>query len=308
GRTIQVADKGLNCAENIFEARKHGDGYLFSKSVKILPEKDQKWVLLETDYKIVRDEKGKEKYRWKEWIETFHYQFKISETGKMKKFSVKEKRIVLYNPNLARKKKIEINRRVEKAKKLVHSSAKKSEYGEAAKYITIRSVDEDGVINEEKPVIEINQKAIEKDLRLAGYNLLVTSETKMKAEEIYKTYHQLWKIEDTFRVMKSELDTRPIYLQKPERIYGHFLVCYITILLTRIFQIKILKDRYKNSEIYDLFHNLKVTQTQKIYVNCSQSSKLLEDMSRIYNLPLTNYYLDKNQIKKVLSYRLTPIA
>ena len=46
GRTIQIADKGLNCAENIFHALKNGDGYIFSKSVKMLPETEKTWVLL----------------------------------------------------------------------------------------------------------------------------------------------------------------------------------------------------------------------------------------------------------------------
>ena len=47
GRTIQVADKGLNCFQNILHALKAGDGYIFSKSVKTLPETEKRWVLLE---------------------------------------------------------------------------------------------------------------------------------------------------------------------------------------------------------------------------------------------------------------------
>ena len=56
--------------------------------------------------------------------------------------------------------------------------------------------------------------------------MLVTSETEMEEKEIYKVYHQLWRIEESFRILKSELDARPVYLQDGNRIKGHFLVCY----------------------------------------------------------------------------------
>ncbi len=65
GKTIQVADKGLNCSENILHAVKSGDGYLFSKSVKQLPETEQVWVLLGNDYRDVKNEKGELLYRIK---------------------------------------------------------------------------------------------------------------------------------------------------------------------------------------------------------------------------------------------------
>ncbi len=55
GRTVQVADKALNCARNIHNALKNGDGYLFSKSVKGLPQKEITWVLLEDGFTEVLD-------------------------------------------------------------------------------------------------------------------------------------------------------------------------------------------------------------------------------------------------------------
>ena len=71
GRTIQIADKGLNCSENIFHAVKNGDGYIFSKSVKQLPEKEKTWVLLPNDYRDVKNAKGDVLYRIKECIDDY---------------------------------------------------------------------------------------------------------------------------------------------------------------------------------------------------------------------------------------------
>lgn len=59
GKTIHVADKGLNCTQNIAFSKENGDGYLFSKSVKTLPEKEKKWVLLDNeDWKEIKNDEG----------------------------------------------------------------------------------------------------------------------------------------------------------------------------------------------------------------------------------------------------------
>ncbi len=74
-------------------------------------------------------------YRTKERVDEFEYKFKDSETGKIKKFKITEKRIVTFNPKLAKKQIYEINKEVEKAKLLKASQAKRSEYGDSAKYV-----------------------------------------------------------------------------------------------------------------------------------------------------------------------------
>ena len=125
GKTIQVADKGLNCARNIYAAVKEaGDGYIFSKSIhgRNLSEKEKIWVVLENDkniWKDYTDKDGKLLYRLKSCVDTFSYQFKETdpETGEeiVTAFPVREKRIVSYNPALAKKQKAEILKMAEKA-------------------------------------------------------------------------------------------------------------------------------------------------------------------------------------------------
>lgn len=171
GKTIHVADKGLNCAKNIAFSKKNGDGYLFSKSVKGLPETEKTWGLLDDGFKEVKDKKGTLLYRYKSCIDEFPY--KVEHEGNEYIVKLTEKRLLTFNPSLASKKKYEINRMVEKAKSLTTSQAKKAEFGESGKYVNF--IDKDG----EKAAVSINQEAIDKDLKLAGYNLLVTSETQM---------------------------------------------------------------------------------------------------------------------------------
>ena len=300
GRTIQVADKGLNCFNNIMHALKSGDGYIFSKSVKNLPETEKTWVLLENDYVDVKNKKGEVLYRIKDCVDDFSYTY-TDDTGHKKTLKLTEKRIVTFNPKLAEKQTYEINRQVEKAKKLRACEAKKSEYGDSSKYVTFVFTDKKGTKTTGKSKVEINEKAIENAKKLAGYNMLITSEIRMTASEIYAAYHNLWRIEESFRIMKSQLDARPVFMQKQETITGHFLICYLAVLLTRLLQIHTLKDEYGTEEIFDFIRDFRIAKiADRKYINLTRSSSFIKELSCLTGLPLTSYFLGNEYINKML--------
>jgi len=193
---------------------------------------------------------------------------------------------------------------VEKAKKLKASQAKKSEFGECSKYVTFGCADPKGNAIDGKVRVTINRDAIDKDLKLAGYNLLVTSETKMKASDIYNTYHNLWRIEESFKMMKSYLDARPVYLQKTASIHGHFLVCYLSVLLIRLLQFKVLKNKYCTEKLIKFIREFRVVKLERDrYVNITSSSKFIKSLAAELGLPITNYFLNESQIKMMLKHK-----
>ena len=304
GRTIQIADKGLNCAENIFHAFKNGDGYIFSKSVKQLSEMERTWVLLPNDYRDVKNANGDVLYRIKECVDDFEYKFTDSETGTVKKFKITEKRIVTYNPKLAKKQVYEINKEVEKAKLLKASQAKKSKYGDSARYVVFTAADKKGNDTDGKVKVTMNEALIKKSLELAGYNMLVTSEISMTDKDVYDAYHNLWRIEESFRIMKSQLDARPIYLKKEDTIIGHFLICYLAVLLTRLLLFKILKNNYCSEELFEFVHDFRVAKiSDRKYINLSCGTTFIKEFAELCSLPLTSYFLSHSDIKKMLSHR-----
>lgn len=303
GKTIQVADKGLNCAENIIHALKAGDGYIFSKSVKLLPETEVTWVLLDNDYRDITDKNGNLLYRIKECIDDFTYSL-TDATGKKRKVQLREKRVVTFNPKLAEKQTLEIKKQVEKAIALKTAKAKKSEYGDCAKYVTFITTDKKGNETNGTVKVVLNEDVINKSLKLAGYNLLVSSETRMSATEIYSAYHNLWRIEESFRIMKSQLDARPVYLQKEDTITGHFLICYLAVLLTRLLQFKILKNEYCSEELFDFIHDFRVVKiSDRKYINLTRATNFIKEFAALVGLPLTSYFLSDGEIKKMLSHR-----
>ncbi len=304
GRTIRVADKGLNCADNIMHALRDKDGYIFSKSVKQMPKKEQEWVLLANDYESVLDEKGDLLYQIKSCIDDFPYKVKLDD-GSKQEVLLQEKRIVTYNPKLARKKHIEIKRQLEKAQRLSLSMAKRSEYGDSAKYVNFTSLGADGKETGRKAGVSLNRQAIEKDLRLAGYNCIVTSEIKMDAREIYGVYHNLWRIEESFKVMKSYLDARPVFVQHPDSIAGHFLICYLSILLLRLFQFKVLDNQVSSETIIHFIRNFRAVKcSPRKWINITKNSQFLKDFAQQSGLPLTNYFLTSAQLKAIFQKKL----
>ena len=181
--------------------------------------------------------------------------------------------------------------------------ARRSEYGECSKYVTFKSTSK-GKETDDKVKAVINADMINEDLDLAGYNLLVTSETKMKALDIYTTYHNLWRIEESFRIMKSDLDARPVFLQKEETIKGHFLICYLTVLLERIFQFHILQNKYSSSDLFRFFRDFKVVENNGKYINVTIGNDFITQLAQLTSLPLNHYSLSQRQIKKVLNFKL----
>ena len=307
GKTIQVADKGLNCARNIYAAVKEAnDGYIFSKSIhgKNLSEKEKKWVLLENDTNVFSnyiDERGNISFRLKSCIDSFDYSFKEidPETRKERvtKFTVKEKRIVSYNPNLAKKQRLEIMKMVDKASKFsTYKNIAKDELGDCAKYLDIITKDSTG--KKIKPIIDLNKSKIDEDLKYAGYNLLVTSEIDMEPLQVYKTYHSLWKIEESFRLTKSYLDAGPVYLQKKETIYGHFLICYLSLFLLRVLEIKCFKNKINSYDLINFMRDFRVVNKgDNTYINISRDQAVNEKVKKLVGFSnLDALYLTKAEV------------
>lgn len=309
-RIVQVADKGLNCARNIYAASKEAnDGYIFSKSVhgKNLSKQEKQWVLLENENNIwneVKDSNGKLVYKYKECIDTFKYKF-TNEEGKCVEFNVKEKRVVSYNPSLARKQKAQIQKQIDKAIAISSlKQASKEEYGDSIKYVNFTSIDKEGEVV--KSIPSLNQEKIDEDLSFAGYNLLVTSEINKSAQDIYNTYHGLWRIEESFRVMKTYLEARPVYLQNKESIYGHFTICYMALTILRLIELKVFNDELPIGQIIEFIRNYNITETlEGSFINNATKSNTLSIIQKRYGLSkLDNIQLRKKDVENILTSEL----
>ena len=103
--------------------------------------------------------------------------------------------------------------------------------------------------------------------------------------------------------MKSQLDARPVFLQKENTIKGHFLVCYLAVLLLRLLQFKVFKNKFSSEDIMNFvreFRTVRVSDYKSI--NLSRASDFIDDLASIL-LPCNSYYLSNSDIKLMLNHR-----
>lgn len=226
------------------------------------------------------------------------YTYNLEENGQKRTFTIKEKRVVTYNPSLAKKQLLEIEKLAREASELCLYKAKKDEFGECSKYVDFKGID--GT----KASVSLNIKKIEEDRKLCGYNLMVTSELNLSSSEIYKIYHNLWRIEESFRIMKSELDASTVYLQKKNTIYGHFLICYLAVLLTRVVQIHELKDQNSYAELFKFIRDFRLVKSKDLYTNMATSTEFINKLGQLTKLPLTDAVLTQRKFDKIMNFKI----
>lgn len=124
----------------------------------------------------------------------------------------------------------------------------------------------------------------------------------MKVEEVVEAYHGLWRIEESFRILKSYLEARPVYVQNRESIHGHFLICYFALTALRLIEIKGYGDRVPMGRIVDAIRDYRVTETREgSYVAHSMPRgevEMLIDGTGLRKLECA--YLTKKDVKAIL--------
>ena len=237
-RVIVVADKGLNCSQNIAACVAKGDGFIFSQSIRGTKSGSsiRKWVLDKSGYDV------HEGYKIKsiQGSKTVHLKAEDCDNGKAQDVKVDVKYVAKWSAKYEARAKKKRAQAIEKARQLIknpeaYSSA--TSYG-AAKYVENLHFDKESgeIVTGFK--LRLNEKAIKEDEALDGYYLIVTSETNLSDEKINDAYHELWRIEETFKITKTEIETRPVYVRKKDHIEAHFLTCYIALVILRLLQLE----------------------------------------------------------------------
>ncbi len=242
-RAIVVADKGLNSGENKAYNIIKGDGYIFSRSlrgtkadkeVKTYALNEEGYIWINEDYKI-----KSRIYPTDIWV--------TNKDGKRVKVNIDEKHIIFYSEKHARRTKHKRNEVISKALELINSPSKyaKTENYGVLKYIKGMKLDrKTGELSLEKknsiPVLD--EELIREEEKFDGYYSIVSSELDMSDTDIIETYKGLWKIEESFKITKTILKTRPIYVKTEAHIEAHFLSCFISLLIVRILEMKLQKQ------------------------------------------------------------------
>lgn len=269
-RYIYVSDKGIGKGGNSKYTVENGNGYLVSKSVRGSTKEEKQWIRSEEDYVYKSDDF---KIKTRTYVKTYTLEdgTKLKSSEKIvsywsKKFYEREyeEQKSFYDTLkqiIDKPESFPINRlNNSKIKKYLNNKVLNDTNGEILNY------------NQLKAIVDMDK--VNEDLSLLGWYSIITSETYMDERKIIDTYHNLVEIEDQFRVMKSTLETRPIYVRTDEHIVAHLTICTISLILLRLIQ-KQIKEKHNK--------NLSANRIQ-VSLNKWQIEKLADEYHRFNNI------------------------
>ena len=292
GRIVVVADNGMNTQENKFLITEKGNGYIVSKSVKKSWTKIGSWALENDGYTEIK-KGGETVFKYKSQINEIELVYKNLDGTKSKKI-VKEKEIIYWS-------KKHYERELHQNKKFIeylesckeHPDKLKDKQRKSQEFIKTVDVNpETGEIIHPEKVIVFLDKKLEKYKETMGFYSIVTSERDEDDKEIINRYHGLSRIEDSFRIIKSDLEGRPIYVWTEEHIKAHFLICFIALTIIRILQYKILKSENKSTLNVDGWEQGITADKLKDTLNNFKADQVYSDYYKITSI--------NNEIDKIL--------
>lgn len=258
---VICTDAGLSSDANR-KFNNYGErSFITTQSIKKLKSELKEWCLSPDGWELegsrkkynISDLKDNEENRKK----IFYKQKYIEGYDEDRDISFNQTLIVTYSLKYKIYQKTLRDRQIERAKKYLEhpSTADKRAQTDAKRFIKKTPYTGDGEIAS-KAKYEINEDAIAEESRYDGFYAVCTNLDDDPAD-IAKINHDRWEIEESFRIMKTEFEARPVYLQRDDRIEAHFLTCFIALMIYRILE-KQLDDEYTCSELIKTMKEMKM--------------------------------------------------
>lgn len=227
-------------------------------------------------------------------------QYKNGKTKKVKsKGNLKQRIIVTYSRKMAEYQKTVRNRQIERAKKiLVNMDPDNFKKGPNDVTRFIKS-------DKEKKNYYLDEARIEEEAKYDGFYAVATNIFDMKETEVLDIQSRRYKIEDCFRVLKTNFSSRPVYHRKENRIKAHFLICYTALLIYRLLEVKLDRNKthFTTEQIIETLQNMNVVNCSDMYYQaCYTGSDVLDSLEQLFDLKLSRkYYQPKtlNKFKKI---------
>ena len=284
-KVIVAADRGLNSGKNLLLLKELGLDYVMAYKLKGA-KKEIKEKLFEDGYTIEKEFK----YKLIEHVK------EIRVDGKVEK--IQDNLLLGYSVKRAKKDKADRQRLLDKADKLLNNpSMMKQELKKGGKkFIKVTKGNLD---------IELDVKQIEEAEKMDGFFAIEYSQKELTGREVREIYGSLWKIEDSFRVLKTNLEARPIFVWSEKRIRAHFLICYLALVIERYLE-KLLKDNNVNlstAKIQEAIRNTMLGSVETLmgdyYIKDAESKEYLDIINsvKMNKIPLVGYVSD---IKKCI--------
>ena len=296
GKVVVVADKGMTTGDNIWYTLSSGDGYVFSMSVRGADRELKDYVLNEDGYEWLGSEYKRKSRLYPRTIQV------TSTSGKKLMKNVDEKQVVFYSEKYDKRAKAERAATIAKAQDLMAHPGKytrATSHGAAGYIKNIDFDKETGEILKTSKTLELDLEKLQAEEALDGYYVIVTSEYKESSDQIIEMYRGLWKIEESFRVTKSDLEARPVYVSREDHIQAHFLTCFVALVIARVIEMKT-EHKYSITKILESLGKAEGTHLQQNYYLFDYYDNVLKDIGEKTDIDFSKKMLSLGEIKKYL--------
>lgn len=303
-RVVVVGDKGNNCSANIAALVARGDGFVYSQSIRGTKSDTElkNWVLSDDGYECAANADGYVTYKVKS-RQGYKTVSVADPNGSKRKVDVEVKYVAFWSEKYEKRARKERQAAIDKAKRLIGDPGAYTaamHFG-AAKYVKGLNVDgKTGELLEAATALEFDEDRLAADEACDGYYCIVTSETGMADGDVIEAYRGLWRIEESFKVTKSDLETRPVYVSRQEHIEAHFLTCYVALCILRVIQ-ALTGGRYSAAAIAGELAAMCGTRLEGNWWRFDYRSDATDDLCRMAGIDLTRQNMQLKDIKAVFS-------
>jgi len=319
-RYIVVSDNALFSGDNLREILINGNGFIVAYSLKAGKDELKAFAFDPSGYSfmdtVLDPATGKQSKQLRQWDpdhpeadEVFRIKEKIlpfeiqlsNLHGKKQTYKLDAvKLVVTYSPEYAAKARQERERTIEKTQKMIQSGRLFGSH-DSRRYIHTASFSpESGEEIDTEQLYELDYEKLAYEQQFDGFHALITSEVDMPALQVMQQYHGLWEIEETFRISKNELKTRPVFVSLKTHIQAHFLISFLSLTLLRLLD-KQLENRYSTKEILE---NLRACNAYYLGDNIYRfyhTSECLRDLGKITGIDFTKKYMTRKEIVSTLA-------
>ena len=299
---IFCSDAGLGSVKNRFLNSFGNRSYVITYSLKKMKQEDREIALNPTQFRLPGSNKMIDLRTLDETdpevFHTIYYKEVPLVTG-----SMNETIIVTYSPKYkAYQQKIRV-RQVERAMKMIQGPGKcrrGKNQNDPARFIHKTSVTPDGEIADQA-LYALDEERIREEAMYDGFYAIVTN-LEDDPSEIIKINKRRWEIEENFRIMKSDFEARPVYVQRDDRIKAHFLTCYISLLVYRLLEKK-LGEEFTCNQILETLREMNMTLLSKDsgYIPAYKRTKLTDALHNTFKFRTDFEFITKSSMRSIIS-------
>lgn len=293
---VVCTDAGLSSYENRLYNSMGNRAFITTQSIKKLKKHLKEWALDPSGWKVPGSNKKVNLNEISLAVDN-HVYYK---ERWMNENDLEQKIIITFSPKYKRYHRSIREKQIERAQKKVDnpSGITKKRNNSPDRFIKPTHVTNDGEIAP-KSNYTINDAKIAEEEKFDGFYAVCTN-LESSAEEIVKINQKRWEIEETFRILKTEMRSRPVYLQKDDRIKAHFLTCFLSLLIYRILE-KEIDETATSCEIIETLRDMNMFEYKgEGYVPTYTRTDLTDKLHEVFNFRTDTEIVTINKMKKIL--------